>query len=198
LYVVFGEGLVGMLTTVSSPSTLGSPSEVCRDPVVIVVEPVTPLSVAVHVLSTFVAVNTSVCDVFTVSMLVELVTDPVGPGDPCVVTVIGPDVKNVAGPYFTEPVVADDVIRAEPPGGSVTVGIGPISGCGVAKMIMLSAWYPKALPFTAVTSADEGPMDVTSAAAARTTAPIAMGKRRANRSGARRTGMCSSLGGGRI
>ena len=59
-------------------------------------------------------------------MLVELVADPLGPVVPRVLTVIGPEVKTIAGPYRASPVAAVAVIgTAEPPAGSVTVGAGP-------------------------------------------------------------------------
>ena len=59
-------------------------------------------------------------------MSVEVVTDPPGPFVPWVLTLSGPELKTVAGPYCARPVVALAVIGTfEPPGGSVTVGVGP-------------------------------------------------------------------------
>ena len=70
--------------------------------------------------------NTSDCEVFTVWMSAVLVTDPPGPVVPCVVTVIGPELNTVAGPYTTLPVAAEALIgAAEPPDGNVTSGAGP-------------------------------------------------------------------------
>lgn len=77
-------------------------------------------------LDTLPAVNTSFPDVLTVWILVELVTDPPVPVVPCVLTPSGPEENWMAGPYCALPVGAVAVIgKAEPPGGSVTVGAGP-------------------------------------------------------------------------
>lgn len=91
-----------------------------------VVDPPTPTSEAVHVLEMADAVKTSDCEVFTVWMLAVVVTDPPGPVAPCVVTVIGPELNSVAGPYCTLP-VSDDAVTgtAEPDAGNVTAGAGP-------------------------------------------------------------------------
>jgi len=90
---------------------------------VIVVVPVTPVEDPVHELVTVAAVKTSAPEVLVVEMLVEVVTDPVGPGVPWVLTVIGPDVKMMPGPYRASPVAAEAVTgTTEPPAGSVTAG----------------------------------------------------------------------------
>jgi ABC-type cobalamin transport system permease subunit len=63
-------------------------------------------------------------------MLVELVTDRVGPVVPWVLTVIGPDEKNLAGPTAALAVGALAVIGStEPPAGRTTLGVGaPVAG----------------------------------------------------------------------
>ncbi len=106
----------------------------------IVVEPLMPASDAMDVLFTLAAVNACAPVGLIPVMLTELVTDPVGPVVPCVLTVIGPELKRLAGPYCTLPVGAVAVIgMAEPPGGSVTVGVGPIGGWGEPKRVTLLA-----------------------------------------------------------
>jgi hypothetical protein len=123
VYSVLGAGLAGRKTTVSSPATLGSPSEVTSCAFVRVVEPIVVASAAVQVLRASSAVNgpgpTSRTEL-------ELVTEPAGPVVPWVLTFSGPDVKSTAGPYCARPEGADAVTgTGEPPGGSVTVGVGP-------------------------------------------------------------------------
>src|SRR5918997_4983282 len=57
------------------------------------------------------------------------VEDPVGPVFPCVLTVMGPDSKNTAGPNSAIP--EGTVTVSEPPSaGSVTVGAGPSTSGG--------------------------------------------------------------------
>ncbi len=116
-----------------------SPLSVKSVPLVTVVEPDTQDWFAWHVLEMLEAVSASCVEVFTVMMFAELVTDPVGPGVPSVLTVIGPDEKNVAGPSFACPVDALSVKgTVDPPVGSVTVGVGPICGWGAPKRLTLS------------------------------------------------------------
>ena len=60
-------------------------------------------------------------------MLAVLVTDPVGPVDPWVVTVSGPEVKKVAGPTLPNPDGAVAVCGLfDPSAAKVTVGVGPV------------------------------------------------------------------------
>lgn len=104
----------------------------------IVVDPVTPLSDALQVPATFVAVKTSFPDLPTLLMLAELVTEPLGPMLPWVLTSSRSELKIVAGPYWAE---ADGAVAvmgaAEPPGGSVTLGAGPRLLNGPPKRLML-------------------------------------------------------------
>jgi hypothetical protein len=79
----------------------------------------------VHVLEIPAAVNTSTWEVFTVWMVAVLVTAPPAPRVPWVLTVIGPDVKMMPGPYLASPVGTESVRgAAEPPAGRVTLGRG--------------------------------------------------------------------------
>ena len=121
--------MVGIVTTVSSPSTSGSPSERTSVPPLIVVEPLVPDSDAVQVLDTLVAVNTSWPDVLTGPTVAVLVTEPVGPVVPWVLTVNGPVVNRKAGPrcarHWSAPAVTG---VADPPRGRVTAGSGAPSG----------------------------------------------------------------------
>jgi hypothetical protein len=136
--LVLGAGLAGTGTIVSSPSTFGFPSEVWSVPLVIVAERATPVSETLQVLATLAAVNTSWPDVLTFWMLVELVTDPLAPVVPRALTVIGPELKTIAGPYCALPVGAVAVTgTAEPPAGSVTVGAGPRGLAGPPKRLTL-------------------------------------------------------------
>jgi len=114
------------------------PSSVWSVPPVIVVEPLTPaVSDAVQVLVTLLAVNTSAPEVLMVWMSVELVTDPPA-GVPWVLTVMGPEVKKMPGPYRASPEGTEAVTAlAEPPGGNVTVGVGPRSAGGPPKRLIL-------------------------------------------------------------
>ncbi len=59
-------------------------------------------------------------------MLVELVTEPVGPVEPVVFTVIGPEEKNRTGPAMALPVGAL-TLTLPPAAGSVTLGVGPVT-----------------------------------------------------------------------
>ena len=89
------------------------------------VEPVTPDSDAVQVLCTLAAVKVSTPEVLVFWMSEVDVTDPVGPVVPCVVTVIGPEVKKIPGPYLASAVATASVMgTAEPPAGSITRGRG--------------------------------------------------------------------------
>ena len=93
---------------------------------------------------------------FVVLMVAELVTEPSAPVVPSVLTSIGPDVKIVAGPYFASPVAALSVTGvAEPPAGSVTVGVGPREAAGPPNRLMLVK-KPYALPPTSVTVVTAG------------------------------------------
>ncbi len=130
---------------------------------VIVVEPLTPVPDAVHELATDVSglvpgglklssPNTSERDVLTSAMLVEVVTDPVGPRLPEVLTVIWPELKKVAGPTTALPdgsVAVCGLLDAS--AASVTVGAGPRMFGGPPKRPTL-AKQPKALPSTSVTT----------------------------------------------
>ncbi|MEO7518524.1 MAG: hypothetical protein ABIY58_07180 [Acidimicrobiales bacterium] len=173
---VFGAGLAGTATVTGAWSAMLlvgslSPLSVWSVPPVIVTEPVAPASEAVHVLDALVAVNTSWAEVLMLVMLVELVTDPVGPVVPWVLTVIGPELKKRAGPAEALPVAAVAVRgTADPPAGSVTVGVGPTGGWAIPNRLALRE-YPKALPVTADTSASAPPCPraATSSAAADTT-----------------------------
>jgi hypothetical protein len=69
-----------------------------RTPFTTVVEPLTPVSDAAQVLAIDSAVKTSEWEVLTVWMVAVVVTDPLGPVVPWVLTVIGPELKIVAGP----------------------------------------------------------------------------------------------------
>jgi hypothetical protein len=89
---------------------------------VISVTPETPVSFAVHVLATRVAVNGSVK--FKISA--ELLTDP-DAGVPCVLTVMDPE-ENTGGADPEAAVLVTGVV--DPPGGSATVGVGPTSAGG--------------------------------------------------------------------
>jgi hypothetical protein len=130
-----------------------------------VVEPVTPLSLAVHVLDAAVAVNTSAPDVLMVVSMEELVTDPPAPVLPWVLTEIGPELKSVAGPIWTSPSSAVMVIGPpDPAGGRVTMGVGATTVAGGSNRYTL-AEYPKALPFTALTEALDEPGRTASPAA---------------------------------
>jgi len=91
--------------SVKSPSLFASkPLSVWSVPPLIVVEPLPAPSDAVQVLDTLVAVKTSWPLVFTDWMLAELVTDPLGPVVPWVLTVSWPELKKMAGPICTRPV----------------------------------------------------------------------------------------------
>ncbi len=68
----------------------GFTSSTVSSPPVIMVEPVTPFSSAVHVLAMLAAVKTSWPEVFTGPTVAVLVTDPVGPVVPTVLTLRGP------------------------------------------------------------------------------------------------------------
>ncbi|MEO5680068.1 MAG: hypothetical protein ABIS47_10405 [Acidimicrobiales bacterium] len=107
----------------------------------IVVVPLSaPVADDVQLLEALPAVKTSCADVLMLVMLVELVTDPEGPVAPWVLTVSGPDEKNLAGPTRTLPVGSEAVIgMAEPPGGSVTTGLGPCVVAVPPKRLTL-AW----------------------------------------------------------
>jgi len=186
---VLGAGLSGTGTTVSSASV--APWEVTTVPPTTVVNPVTPLSDAVQVLSREVAVNTSCWDVLMGARLAVLVTDPVGPVVPWVLTVVGPAVKSLAGPMTTFDVGDVAVIgTAEPPGGRLTMGVGPKGPCGPPKRVMFCAVIPMACPLTAVTSAPAlpWPTPATTSAAIAKMSPQTIARRRA---GVRFCSMCS-------
>ena len=103
-----------------------------------VVLPLTPVSVAVQVLLMEAAVKTSCLDVLTFDTVAVLVTDPVGPVVPWVLTVIGPELKRIAGPTWTSAEGTLAVIgKAEPAGGSVTTGAGPLTPGGPPKSLTL-------------------------------------------------------------
>jgi len=126
---VLGAGATGTGTTTAG-CTLpaeSSPLSVCNMPPVMTVEPLMPVSDAEQLLRTSVAVKTSPCKFVRFWTRAELITDPVAPGVPWVLTSICPEVKNRAGPAPACPVAAVAVIGvAEPPGGSETVGVGPL------------------------------------------------------------------------
>jgi hypothetical protein len=107
-----------------------------------VVDPLTPLSDAVHVLEAELAVKTSCPDALMFWMLVELVTDPAGPSVPCVLTSIWSELKTVATAARTRPLVRLAVIgTADPVAGRVTEGSGPVTSGGPPKWLTL-AKYP--------------------------------------------------------
>jgi hypothetical protein len=172
--VVFGAGLAGSVTLVSSPSTSGFPSETRKTPLVMEVEPDFPDSDAVQVLERASAVRISWPDVLRFATLAEEVTDPVAPVVPWVLTFSAFELNSVAGPYRMSDVASVPVTGvAEPVVGSVTVGLGPKGGCCPPKRVML-AETPKALPLTAVTSAvAAGPNPMPVRTAERTTAMTA-------------------------
>jgi len=121
LNVVLGAGLVG--TGTITTGWVASPSSSWSVPFVMVVVPLTPDSEAVQLLATLVEENTSAPEVFVPAMLLDVVTDPVAPVVPWVLSVIGPEVKKMPGPYRASPVGAEAVTgTAEPVGGSITVG----------------------------------------------------------------------------
>jgi len=132
-----------------------SPLSVCRDPLVTVVEPLTPVLDAVHVLATAPAVSTSSWDLLRFETRLELVTDP-SLNVPCVLTSNNPAEKRLAGPTMTD---ADGALPvtgvADPPDGNVTVGAGPWTFGGPSNRLTLTE-YPRALPRTAVTCAVAG------------------------------------------
>jgi hypothetical protein len=152
---VFGAGCVGTGVLVTFP--LASVF-VASTPLVTVVEPVTPLSLAVHVAITWSAEN---CPPLAVEMLLTvelLVTEPPAPVVPCVLTLTGPDSNSVAGPKKTLSDGSEPMIGvAEPLMGSVTRGVGPYGAPTVLAKTMFGADTPKALPLTAETSALDGP-----------------------------------------
>jgi len=91
-----------------------------------VVEPLTPVADALQLLATRLAVNGSCPDVLTFWTAAELVTEPAGPIDPCVLTSSCPELNTVAGPYTALPDNADAVAGLfEAFGASVTAGAGP-------------------------------------------------------------------------
>jgi hypothetical protein len=104
-----------------------SPLSVWSVPLVIVVEPLTPVSDAVQVLARLLAVRFSCVDALTFAMFAELVTDPVGPSVPDVLTPIAPEEKIVAGP---ESARADAALAFwglfDPLDASVADGVGPV------------------------------------------------------------------------
>jgi hypothetical protein len=108
-----------------------SPLSVSSVPPVIVVEPLTPDAEAVQVLWSWLAVNTSFLEVLTLLIVAVLVTEPLGPMVPCVLTSIWPLVKIVAmppGPACTLPDAAVALCGLfEASGASVTTGVGPES-----------------------------------------------------------------------
>ena len=113
---------------------VSSPLSVWSTPFVIVVAPPVPLSEAEHVASKEVAVKISPMALVMLLTVALLVTDPVGPGVPWVLTVISPEVKNRAGPAPATPDGAVAVIGApDPPAGSVTVGVGTVTLGGPPK-----------------------------------------------------------------
>ena len=134
VYVVFGAGLLASVTKVAGCTSpvVSSPVSVWRLPPAIDVEPVTdPLEDVEHVLLRLVAVNCSLPELPTLASVAVAVTAPEGPVVPCVVTLMAPELKNVAGPALAIPDGAVAVIGVtEPPGGRVTVGIGPVTAGG--------------------------------------------------------------------
>jgi hypothetical protein len=91
-----------------------------------VTEPVTPDAVAVQVLDALDAVNGSCVDVLIESILVEEVSEPVGPVEARASTVIGPELKNLAGPTTALPEGALALCGLlDPLETRVTVGEGP-------------------------------------------------------------------------
>jgi hypothetical protein len=90
---------------------------------------------------------------------VEDVTDP-PLGVPTVLTLTGPELKNVAGPNlaFSDGAMAVNGL-ANPPCGSVTTGVGPKGGWELPKIVTLGAHTPKALPVT-----EESPVAVAATA----------------------------------
>jgi hypothetical protein len=103
-----------------------SPLSVWSVPLVIVVEPLTPVSDAVQVLARLLAVRFSCVDALTFAMFAELVTEPVGPSVPEVLTLIAPEEKMVAGPESARAEGALAVCGLfDPLDASVTDGVGP-------------------------------------------------------------------------
>jgi hypothetical protein len=103
-----------------------SPLSVTSVPPVIVTEPLTPDWVAVQVLCMLVASKFSLPEALMFWMLVALVTEPLGPSEPDVVTMSEPELKTVAGPADA---LADAALAVcgllEALDASVTVGVGP-------------------------------------------------------------------------
>jgi hypothetical protein len=134
--------LVGTLTNVSSPSTSGLPSEVCRTPLLIVVEPLTPASDAVQVLDAEVAVKTSWPERLMFWMVAVLVTDPPAPSVPWVFTWMAPLLQMMAGPYWTMASATLAICGLlDASGASVTIGAGPRTPGGPPNRLTL-AKYP--------------------------------------------------------
>ena len=154
-----GGGVGGSATYVSSPPTLGSPSEIWSTPPVIVVDPDTPFFDAVHLLWSPSAVNTSVPEALTSWMSAELLTDPSTPSDPAVLTLIAPEEKMVAGPKTAAAPDADVVCGLlEASVASVTRGVGTTGTPGGTppKIVRFGTAYPEALPATEVIEAPAG------------------------------------------
>jgi len=155
-YVVLGAGFVGRVTVTGSWSGL-SPLSVTSVPPVIVVEPLAPLSDAVQVLARLLAVKLSWPDAPTFAMLAELVTDPVGPSVPEVLTSMRPEEKIVAGPASAR---ADAALALwglfEASDASVTDGVGAAGVHELPKASTVQEW-PYALPLTEVTSTSADP-----------------------------------------
>jgi hypothetical protein len=96
---------------------------------VTVVDPDTPLSDAVHVLATCVAVNTSWVEVLMLLMVALLVTEPAGPVVPWDMTLMEPALKMVAGPYLATVFVDLESETLPPVGGRTTAGLAAAAAC---------------------------------------------------------------------
>ena len=107
--VVLGPGFVGTVTVVGGVG----PLSVTRLPLVTVVDPDVPAPLAVQVLVRLSIVSASepllvcVAALLMFLIVVLVVTDPAVPVDPVDCTLMSSELKMVAGPYCTRPVVVD-------------------------------------------------------------------------------------------
>jgi len=91
---------------------------------------VTPNRDAVQVLEMAEAVKFSCVEVLVVAMFTELVTDPLGPVVPWVLTTSCPEEKKMAGPTWPTVPSASVWDTLPPAGGSTTDGLEEIAGVG--------------------------------------------------------------------
>ncbi len=104
-----------------------------------VVEAVTPVADAVQVLVALVAVNGSDPDVLIPAMLVELVTDPLGPVVPWVLALSWLEEKSVAGATVPAVPSGSAWVTLPPVVGSSTDGLEEAAGVGAQPGGVLGA-----------------------------------------------------------